>query len=111
MKKSAEKNRKNALKNPGSFETEVLKPTKEFPIRMNNTVCPIYEFAKKQGYMEYMPYLCNLDYTLFKCADASLYREKTCADGDDYCDFKFKANAPIPSTWPPHVLDQNDPLK
>ncbi len=111
MKKGAEKNRKNAVENPGSFETEVLEPTEEFPIIMHNTVCPIYEFAKKYGYMEYMPYLCNLDYTMFKCAGASLYREKTCADGDEYCDFKFKKDTPPPAVWPPHVLDQDDPLK
>ncbi len=56
MKKSAEKNRKNALQNPGSFETEVVEPTEEYPVIMHNTVCPIYNFAKAHGYMAYMPY-------------------------------------------------------
>lgn len=111
MVKAADKNRKNAIKNPGSFEFEVLESTDEYPIKMNYTVCPICEFAKKYDYMEYMPYLCNLDYTIFKFFGVSLYRENTCADGDGYCDFKIKKGAPIPSTWPPHILDMNDPLK
>ena len=28
-------------------------------------VCPLSDFAKKYGYEEYMPYLCNLDYVMF----------------------------------------------
>ncbi len=111
MKKSVEKNRKNATENPGSFEMDLIEPTEEFPLIMHYRVCPIHEFAKKHGYMEYMPYLCNLDYTLFKFFGASLYREKTRADGDEYCDFKIKKDASFPDVWPPHVLDKEDPLK
>ncbi|MCP1102489.1 L-2-amino-thiazoline-4-carboxylic acid hydrolase [Aequitasia blattaphilus] len=77
----------------------------------HTTVCPLYEFAKTGGYLSYMPYLCNFDYIMFSKMGVSLYREKTCADGDEYCDFKVKANAPIPPYWPPHILDKDDPLK
>ncbi len=111
MKKTVKKNSKNALENPGSFEMEIVEPTEEYPLIIHYTVCPIYEFAKKYGYMEYMPYLCNLDYTMFKFFGVSLHREKTCSDGDEYCDFKIKKDAPLPSTWPPHILNKEDPLK
>ncbi len=110
-KKTVEKNKKNALENPGSFEIEYVEPTEEYPMIVRYTACPINDFAKKNGYEEYMPYLCNLDYTLFKCFGVSLYREKTRSDGDDYCDFKIKKDAPLPELWPPHILDKSDPLK
>ncbi|MGI5174380.1 L-2-amino-thiazoline-4-carboxylic acid hydrolase [Treponema sp. OMZ 840] len=111
LKKKDAQNRKNALKNPGSFETLTQEPTAEFPINFHTLVCPLYNFAKANGYMDYMPYLCNLDYVMFGKMGVSLYRENTCACGDGYCDFKMKKNAPIPAFWPPHILDKNDPLK
>ena len=77
----------------------------------HNLVCPIYEFCKERGYMEYLPYMYNLDYVMFRAFGVSLYQEKTCAAGDGVCDFKIKRGAPIPSVWPPHILDASDPLK
>lgn len=111
LKRRDMKNHRNSLKNPGSFETQVQMPTEEFPINFHNTVCPLSNFAKEYGYMDYMPYLCNLDYVMSAKFGISLYREKTCADGDSYCDFKFKKNAPIPPYWPPHILNKNSNLK
>ncbi|MGP1586716.1 MAG: L-2-amino-thiazoline-4-carboxylic acid hydrolase [Treponemataceae bacterium] len=111
LRKKDKKNSKNALKNPGSFETETQESTEEYPINFRNLVCPLYNFAKEYGYMDYIPYLCNFDYVMLGKLGISLYREKTCASGDDYCDFKIKRNAPPPSFWPPHILDKNDPLK
>lgn len=111
LQKKDWKNHQNALENPGSFETKTQEPTEEFPVNFHNLLCPLYEFAKNYGYMEYLPYLCNLDYIMFGKMGLSLYREKTCATGDGYCDFKFKKDGPIPAYWPPHILDENDPLK
>lgn len=111
LQKKDRKNHENALQHPGSFETKTQDPTEEYPVNFHNLVCPLHLFAEKYGYMEYMPYLCNLDYVMFGKMGLSLYREKTCATGDGYCDFKFKKNGSIPSYWPPHILDENDPLK
>lgn len=62
-------------------------------------------------YMEYLPYMCNLDYVMFRAFGVALYREKTCATGDGLRDFKMKRGVPIPGVWPPHILDKSNPLK
>ena len=105
------KNQENAALNPGSFETEWLEPTEEYSVVFLTRRCPLSDFANEYGYREYMPYLCNLDYVMFGSVGLSLAREKTCAAGDDCCDFKVKRNVPIPAFWPPHILDETDPLK
>lgn len=64
--KKDKKNRENAAANPGSFETETqLVPKKGYDFSYHNLVCPLADFAKKHGYGEYMPYICNLDYVMF----------------------------------------------
>ena len=111
LKKKDEKNAANARENPGSFETKVQPPTEDYPVIYHNLVCPLANFAKERGYMEYLPYLCNLDYVMFGSMGVPLYREKTCASGDEYCDFKLKKGAPVVPAWPCHSLDPDDPLK
>ena len=111
LRKKDEKNITNARMNPGSFETETQNPTKEYPAGYNVLVCPLAEFAKKYGYMEYMPYICNLDYVMFEAFNVPFYRECTRADGDEFCDFKLKSGAPVNKSWPCHILTEGDPLK
>ena len=111
LKKKDRKNSENAKRYPGSFETETQEPTKEYPVIYHNIVCPLAVFAKKHGYMEYMPYICNLDYVMFEALKVPFYREKTCANGDGYCDFKMKKDAPVVPAWPCHGVDANDPLR
>lgn len=111
LKKKDAKNAANAKINPGSFETKTQEPTAEYPIVYYTTVCPLAMFAEKYGYMEYMPYLCNLDYVMFGAMQVPLYREKTCAAGDGVCDFKIKPGAPVVPAWPCHAATAGDPLK
>lgn len=105
------RNGKNAAQNPGSFVTRAMEPTEVHPLIYHNLHCPVHDFCKSAGYMDYLPYLCNLDYVMFKAFDLSLQREKTCGTQDGLCDFKISRNAPIPPVWPPHILDDTDPLK
>lgn len=96
--KKDEKNAKNVAANPGSFETETqIPPEPGYDFSYHNLVCPLAAFARKYGYEEYMPYLCNLDYVNFGLLGAPLYREHTCFEDGDYCDFKLKLSAkPLP---------------
>ena len=92
--KKDRKNALNAAQNPGSFETQTqIPPEKGYDFSYHNLVCPLADFAKKYGYEEYMPYICNLDYVMFGILGAPLYREHTCFDDGDYCDFKLKLSA------------------
>ena len=111
LKKKDAANPANAAQNPGSFETRVQPPTKEYPAIYHTVVCPLANFARDYGYMDYMPYICNLDYAMFGSFGVPFYREKTCADGDGCCDFKLKPGAPIVPAWPCHAADPDDPLK
>ena len=111
LQKKDQKNAANAARNPGSFVTQVQPPTQEYSAIYHTKVCPLCNFARDYGYMEYMPYLCNLDYVMFAALQVPFYREKTCAAGDDCCDFKMKPGAPINPAWPCHSLTPGDPLK
>ena len=107
LKKDA-KNAANAAENPGSFETETqIPPEAGYDFSYHNLVCPLSNFARKNGYEEYMPYLFNLDYVMFGVLGAPLQREHTCFEDGDYCDFKLKIGAePLPY-WPPVFLQDN----
>jgi len=110
LKKDA-KNAANAAKNPGSFETETQIPPEEgYDFSYHNLVCPLSNFAREYGYEEYMPYLCNLDYVMFGVLGAPLFREHTCFEDGDYCDFKLKNDAETLPYWPP-VFSQDNPYK
>ncbi len=106
-KKDAQ-NAANAAKYPGSFETKtMIPPERGYDFSYHNLVCPLSEFAKVHGYEEYMPYLCNLDYVMFGVFGVPLFREHTCFEDGDYCDFKLKINAePLPY-WPPVFAQEN----
>ena len=94
-------NAANAAKNPGSFETKVQAPTAEYPFIYHNLVCPLSDFARRYGYEDYMPYLCNLDYAMYGTLGVPLYRTHTCFADGDYCDFSVKPGAEVLKAWPP----------
>lgn len=96
------KNRVNAAKNAGSFETKTqIPPEAGYVFSFHNLVCPLANFAKQYGYEEYMPYLCNLDYVACGAMGVPLFREHTCFEDGDYCDFKLKPDAEPMPYWPP----------
>lgn len=101
-------NARNAAKYPGSFETKTqIPPEKGYDFSYHNLVCPLAAFARKHGYEEYMPYLCNLDYVMLGFYGLPLYREHTCFEDGDYCDFKIKLDAPVLKAWPPVFMQGN----
>lgn len=101
QKKDAQ-NAANAAKNPGSFETKTMIPPESgYDFSYHNLVCPLSNFAKAHGYEAYMPYLCNLDYVMFGVFGVPLFREHTCFEDGDYCDFKLKMDASPMEYWPP----------
>lgn len=100
--KKDEQNAANAARNPGSFETKTMIPPElGYDFSYHNLVCPLSDFAKTYSYEEYMPYLCNLDYVMFGAFGVPLFREHTCFEDGDYCDFKLKIDANPMEYWPP----------
>jgi hypothetical protein len=110
QKKDAQ-NAANAAKNPGSFVTKTMIPPEDgYDFSYHNLVCPLSGFAKTHGYEEYMPYLCNLDYVMFGVFGVPLFREHTCFEDGDYCDFKLKIDEKPMEYWPP-VFEQGKGYK
>jgi integrase/recombinase XerD len=54
-----------------------------------------------KGEKERRVYLCNLDYVMFGAFGVPLFREHTCFEDGDYCDFKLKINEKPMEYWPP----------
>jgi len=76
---------------PNNFIFKPLKVNKDdFDFGYLITQCPIVEFGKSQGAEEILPYICSYDFFRSYYTRSGLIRSKTLAEGDDYCDFKFK---------------------
>ena len=68
------------------YEMNVAPYDKDKPIYYEFTACPAAEFAKKYGFEEVMPALCNVDYASMELIGAKLIRTSTCVDGCK-CDY------------------------
>lgn len=67
-----------------------INPDKQKPgLQMVLVGCPIVDFAKKHGYMELMPAMCNPDYENMPELGIHLIRPKTVGMGYDICDYHF----------------------
>lgn len=53
------------------------------------TRCPLNDFARKEGYLEVLPVMCEIDFLTAGLMHAKLIREHTLASGGDICDYWF----------------------
>lgn len=53
------------------------------------TQCPINTFARKEGYLDILPIMCDIDYKTANLMHANLHREHTLAKGGKLCDYWF----------------------
>ncbi|CEM61887.1 hypothetical protein DWQ65_09860 [Treponema phagedenis] len=53
------------------------------------TACSLYNLAKQEDAVEWLPYLCGTDYFICDGSEADLIRTKTLATGDECCNFRF----------------------
>jgi hypothetical protein len=87
---------------PGDWVGEVIEGDGEtFDWGMDYTECGIVKFIHAQGADELMPYLCNLDYVIFRALGLGLKRTKTLGWGCDRCDFRIIKRGETPPAWPP----------
>lgn len=54
--------------------------------------CPLVDFAKKHGFMDIMPYLCETDHITAGLVNAKLLRNHTVAQGAESCDYWYVGN-------------------
>lgn len=53
------------------------------------TQCPLNTFARKEGYLEVLPIMCDIDYKTAALMHAKLHRDHTLAGGGEVCDYWF----------------------
>ena len=63
------------------YEMDVAPYETDKPIYYEFTACPAAEFAKRFGFTDIMPALCNVDYASMELLHAKLVRTTTCVDG------------------------------
>ena len=58
-------------------------------VRFDLVGCPLADYARANGYMDLLPYLCATDHVIPKLIHAKLIRTHTCALGSDSCDYWY----------------------
>ena len=53
------------------------------------TRCPLNDFARREGYLEVLPVMCEIDLVTASLMHAKLIRRQTLASGGDMCDYWF----------------------
>ena len=53
------------------------------------TQCPLNNFARKEGYLEVLPVMCDVDFLTAKLMHFTLHREHTLAGGGEVCDYWY----------------------
>lgn len=78
----------------------------QFDYGLDITECGICKLYAAHNAMELAPYMCLSDFVVSKAFDRGLVRYHTIAEGDDLCDFRYKAGretfvSPLRRGWPP----------
>jgi len=53
------------------------------------TQCPLNNFARKEGMLDVLPVMCDIDHLTARLMHASLHREQTLAGGGSICDYWY----------------------
>lgn len=76
---------------PNNFVAEVvIGDGKEFDWGIDFTECAIHKFYRAQNALEFLPYVCRLDYLTSTAFGIGLVRTKTLANGDERCNPRLK---------------------
>lgn len=69
---------------------DVLEKSDDYEFGFNYHECGVCKLFKDEGCFELAKYLCRLDFLIVEIMGIHLERTMTIADGDPYCDFRFK---------------------
>ena len=76
---------------PDNFVAEVVDGDhEEYDWGIDFTECAIQKFYKAQHALDYLPYVCRLDYLTSAAFGIGMVRTKTLASGDDRCNPRLK---------------------
>lgn len=91
MKQRFEWSKQTHLKQyENDWVVDILTKTKDYDLGYNYHECGVCKLCKDEHCFDYAKYLCKLDFLLSSMIGLTLTRTMTLADGDPYCDFRFK---------------------
>ena len=61
--------------------------------------CACLKYFHSQGVAEVAPYMCLNDFLLSRAMGTGLVRDKTLAQGDDRCNFRYKRGREVTQSW------------
>lgn len=103
LKKQAAKSQE--LQYPGDWVyTFVEGVDKEFDYGIDYSECGVCKYLQAQSAPELAPFICLLDFPMYKAFGARLVRTMTIAEGADKCDFRLKRG----NIWPHFMGDDNN---
>lgn len=70
-----------------------------FDFGYNYSECGLVKFFEAHGVPELAPYVCLNDFTQSKAQGTGLERSKTIAQGDGFCNFRYKQGRPVKQNW------------
>ncbi|MDO5707876.1 MAG: L-2-amino-thiazoline-4-carboxylic acid hydrolase [Andreesenia angusta] len=111
LKKMIKQRKEFSDKYPYAWESEYREPNEEYTHQLIVHSCGIEKFLRDKDVAEFIPYLCNLDYAMFKEFGLPLCRKNTIACGDKTCDFVFSRDGKIQESWPPQFLNEDNEYK
>ena len=79
---------------------------KAFDFGIDFTECALYNFFKPRDALKYLPIFCMGDYATYRAFGIGFKRTKTIANGEPFCDFRFKSDWTTPRGWPPEALEE-----
>lgn len=107
-KKQLKRNHPGRAKYPEDFVFTIEEVRNaDCDIKVNYTQCAIHLFAKRTGHLDILPYMCNLDYKLYKKLGLNLRRTKILAQGYECCNFMISLEGDALPVWPPNFLDNS----
>ena len=90
FQKVGKKDRKQYAQHPACF-CNISEPydAKNHAARYHFTQCPLNTFARREGYEEVLPVMCDIDHLTARLMHFKLHREQTLAGGGSVCDYWF----------------------
>ena len=79
----------------GDLMTFIDGKGRDFDFGMDIHECAKVKFLRREGALEFMPYVCLVDIMINEAMGVGLTRTKTIADGYDFCDFRLSENGEV----------------
>ncbi len=85
---------------------KVILEDEKFDFCQDVVECGIVTLYEQHGMSQYVPYLCLVDFAMFRSLGIGFSRTQTLGNGAPVCDFRFKKDGTTLPGWPPENLKE-----